>query len=89
MQVDRRIQELEDELRKLSAEEEAITEETLARATKAVNDKIRANNFSANEVLFCRKQDQQEINITDKQFVSKIKIFGLKTINLAPNQKLN
>ena len=57
-QVDRRIQELEDELRKLSAEKEAITEETLARATKAVNDKIRANNFSANEVLFCRKQDQ-------------------------------
>ena len=54
-QVDRRIQKLEDELRKLSAEEEVIMEETLARATKAVNDKIRANNFSANETLFCRK----------------------------------
>ena len=54
-QVDRRIQELEDELRKLSTEEEVITEETLARATKADNDKIRAKNFSANEVLFVHK----------------------------------
>ena len=69
LQVDRRIQEREDELRKLSAEEEVITEETLAKATKAT---------SANEVLFCRKQDQQEINITDEQFASKIENFWTK-----------
>ena len=73
--MDRRIKELEDELRKLSAEEEAITEETLATATKAVNNKIRANNFSAKEVLFRRKHDQQEIDITDEQFASKIENF--------------
>merc|ERR1712240_1006400 len=46
--------------------------DTLIKATKAVNDKIRSGNFSANENLFCRKQDQSEITISDKEFASKI-----------------
>ena len=71
-QVDRRIQELEEEIRKLSPKEETIAEETLMKAIKAVNDKIRSGNFSANEILFRRKQDQSEITISDKEFVSKI-----------------
>ena len=57
-QVDRRIQELEEEIRKLSPEEEIIMEDMLIKATKAVNDKIKSGNFSANEILFRRKQDQ-------------------------------
>ena len=50
-----------------------ITEDTLTKATKAVNDKIRSNNYSANEILFRRKhENQQEINIKDEEFASQI-----------------
>ena len=72
-QVDRRIQELEAEIRKMSPELDLITEDTLAKATKVVNDKIRASNFSANEILFRRKHDdQQEIDIKDEEFATNI-----------------
>ena len=72
-QVDRRIQELETEIKRLSAESDAITEDTLAKATKSINNKIRTNNFSASEILFRRKQDdQEEINIKDEQFAKNI-----------------
>ena len=72
-QVDRRIQELESELRKMSPEGEAITDNILIAATKTLNDKIRNNNFSANEILFRRKHDsQQEIDIKDEFFAKKI-----------------
>ena len=71
-QVDRHIQELEEEIKKLSPEEEIIAEDMLIKATKAVNDKIRSGNFSANEILFRRKQDQSEITISDEDFASKI-----------------
>ena len=70
-QVDRRIQELEVELRKLSPECEPRTEDLLVCATKLVNDTsmIRTNNFSANEILFRRRNtNQQEIDIKDKDF---------------------
>ena len=75
-QVNRNIQELEEEIKKLSPEEEIIAEDTLIKATKAVNDKIRSGNFSANEILFRRKQNQSEIKISDKEFASKIENGG-------------
>ena len=82
-QVDRCIQELEEEIKKLSPEKEIITEDMLINATKAINDKIRSENFLANKILFHKKQDQSEIQIPDKEF-------ALKIIKLAQNlrQKL-
>ena len=56
-----------------------ITEDTLTKATKAVNDKIRSNNYSANEILFRRKhENQQEINIKDEEFASQIENIRIK-----------
>ena len=63
---------MEIEIKKLSPEEEIFAENTLIKAAKAFNDKIRSENFSANEILFRRKQDQSEITILDKEFVSEI-----------------
>ena len=71
-QVDRQIQELENELRKLSPDGDIITEDLLAQAAKLVNDKIRTKDFSANEILFRRKSDtQQKIYIADKEFATR------------------
>ena len=85
-QVDRRIQELEIELRKMSPECETITENILLEATKALNDKIRSNNFSANEILFRRRfENQVEINVKDEVFASDIENSRLK--NHEPSAK--
>ena len=46
---------MEKEIRKLSPEEEIITEDMLIKATKAVNDKIRSENFSANKDPFLQE----------------------------------
>ena len=55
--VDKRIRELEDELRKLSPEGNPVSENTLILATKFLNEKVRQHGFSANELLFRRKQE--------------------------------
>ena len=73
--MDRRIQEWEEEIRKLSPEEEIIMEDTLIKATKAVNDKIRSKNFLANEILFWQEarsvgnsNPRQRIRVKNQKF---------------------
>ena len=71
--VDKRIRELEDELRKLSPEGDPVNENTLLLATKFLNEKVRQHGFSANELLFRRKQEtHEELNITDKTLKNKV-----------------
>ena len=71
--VDKRIRELEDELRKLSPEGDPVSENTLLLATKFLNEKVRQHGFSANELLFRRKQEtHEELNITDKTLKNKV-----------------
>ena len=66
---------MEKEIRKLSPEEEIITEDMLIKATKAVNDKIRSGNFSANAILFLQKarsvrnsNPKQRIRVKNQKF---------------------
>ena len=71
--VDKRIRELEDELRKISPEGMAVTEEELILATKFLNERIRQHGFSANELLFRRKQESnQELDLKDSELKLKV-----------------
>ena len=71
--VDKRIRELEDELRKLSPEGDPASENTLILATKFLNEKVQQHGFSANELLFRRKQEtHEELNLTDKSLKEKV-----------------
>ena len=71
--VDKRIRELEDELRKLSPEGRAVDENVLLLATKFLNERIRQHGFSANELLFRRKQEtNQELDIKDSELKAKV-----------------
>ena len=67
--VDKRIRELEDEIRKLVP----IDENTLVLATKFLNERVRQHGFSANELLFRRKQEtHQELNLKDSDLKEKV-----------------
>ena len=54
--VDRKMQELETEIKKLSPNHNFISVKILARATSAVNEKIRNQGLSSKEILFSRDQ---------------------------------
>ena len=63
--VDKKMKELEDEIKKASPKKNTLTVKTLARATAAVNEKISHQGLSAKEILFSRDQftsDNLEIN---------------------------
>ena len=71
--VDKRIRELEDELRKLKPEGDAIDENTLVLATKFLNEKVRQHGYSAKELLFRRNQETLvEIDIKDSELKEKV-----------------
>ena len=78
--VDKRIRELEDELRKILPEGDSVDENSLLLATKFLNERVRQHGFSANELLFRRKQEtHEELNLEDK--VLKEKVFEARKGN--------
>ena len=84
--VDKRIRELEDELRKLSPEGSAVQEDTLLLATKFLNERIRQHGFSANELLFRRKQESnQELDLKDSEL--KLKVYEKRKESHIPSSK--
>ena len=71
--VDKRIRELEDELRKILPDGDPVDENSLLLATKFLNERIRQHGFSANELLFRRKQETlEELNIEDKRLKEQV-----------------
>ena len=73
--VDKRIRELEDELRKISPDGMAVNEEELLLATKFLNERIRQHGFSANELLFRRTQESnQELDLKDSELKIKVQM---------------
>ena len=65
--VDRKIQELEVEIKKISGNEK-ISTTILAKATTFVNEKIRQQGLSAKEILFSRDQfSQANLQLSDER----------------------
>ena len=54
--VDRKMQELENEIKKLSPTRNLVSVKLLAKATATVNEKIRNQGLSSKEILFSRDQ---------------------------------
>ena len=66
--VDKVIQELNSELRKLIPTH-SLNNLTLVKATKVLNEKVRSQNLTAKEITFMRNQDTgKHIKISDKAF---------------------
>ena len=64
--VDKKMKELEDELRKLS-NNNTINLKMLSKATTVVNEKVRHQGLSAKEILFSRDQfSQKNLEINDE-----------------------
>ena len=58
--IDRKIQELESEMKKLSIVHSEVSIKLLVKATAIVNEKIRNQGFSSREIMFCRDQSSHE-----------------------------
>ena len=58
--ADKKIQEIENEIKKISSSPNYIDAKILARATSVVNEKIRNQGLSAKEILFARDQNTFE-----------------------------
>ena len=70
--VDCAIQELEKEITTLSPENKPLSSSDLAKATIALNSRIRNRNFSSYEIMFSREQNTGEnIQLDDKEMASK------------------
>ena len=54
--VDKKIKELEDEIKKMKSAVNVIDLKILSKATAAVNEKVRHQGLSAKEILFSRDQ---------------------------------
>ena len=73
--VDRKIQELEEELRKISPHSDALSHKNLALATARVNEKIRVEGLSAKERTFSRNQFTDEnILLKDKHYSETLQL---------------
>jgi hypothetical protein len=65
--ADKKMQELEIEIKKAAPSPNVINVKILARATAAVNEKIRHQGLSAKEIMFARDQFTQEnLKISDE-----------------------
>ena len=81
--VDRKIQELEAEIKKLSSIYSSISIKLLAKATEIVNEKIRSQGLSSKEIIFCRDQTSHEnIQISDNQIIEE-KMIDRLTSNIS------
>ena len=70
--VDKAIQELQKELVILSPEGTKIDSKLLAKATMALNSRIRNRDLSAHEIMFCREQNTGEnFKLDDEVFADR------------------
>ena len=70
--VDRKMQEIELEIKKYAPNKNVINIKILARAVSIVNEKIRHQGLSAKEILFSRDQYTQEnLNISDEEIAEE------------------
>ena len=68
--VDRKMNELHKEIKKLTPANNVIDIKTLAKATNIVNERVRGSGFSSKEILFSRDQwTQENLNLRDEAFV--------------------
>ena len=58
--VDRKMQELETEIKKAASSRNTLNIKVLAKATTAVNEKVRHQGLSAKEIIFSRDQTTVE-----------------------------
>ena len=86
--VDRKMQELQTEIKKVSPSHNVLDIKILAQATSIVNERVRKSGFSAKEILFSRDQfssenlalidkdladDKMEKRIKDNEYSAKSK----------------
>ena len=69
--VDRKMQELENEIKKLAPNSSTINLKILAKATSTVNEKIRNQGLSAKEILFSRDQFSHKNIPLEDELISK------------------
>ena len=73
--ADKKIQELENEIKKITVSPNSINVKTLAKATAIVNEKIRNQGLSSKEILFARDQfNQANIPLDDQQLHDQVTI---------------
>ena len=71
--VDKKISELQEEIKKVCKVPNTIDVATLAKATAAVNEKIRHQGLSAKEILFSRDQfNNDNIPLEDEQIAEAV-----------------
>ena len=71
--VDRKIQELEQEIKKCSPAHNVINTKILAKASQAVNEKVRNHGLSAREILFSRDQlSSKNLELKDTNIKNRI-----------------
>ena len=69
--ADKKMKELEDEIRKLS-NNKGVNVRILAKATTVVNEKIRHQGLSAKEIMFSRDQFSQEnLSLNDETIATQ------------------
>ena len=72
--VDKKMQELECELKKMTQGENSVSLKSLARSTLVVNEKVRNQGLSSKEIMFCRDQfSHSNIPIKDEEIANQIK----------------
>ena len=72
--VDKKMQELEFEMKKLSQSESSVTLKILAKSTLIVNEKVRNQGLSSKEIMFCRDQfNHNNIPLRDEEIASDIR----------------
>ena len=68
--VDKKMQELEMEIKKCATNSNVINIKILAKATTAVNEKVRHQGLSSKEILFSRDQfTMEKIEVDDEDFI--------------------
>ena len=85
--VDKKIKELEDEMRKLT-NNGGVNVRILTKATTVVNEKIRHQGLSAKEIMFSRDQFSQEnLSFNDEDIAAeKMELRKTKNIDSAKSQ---
>ena len=67
------MQELENELKKISPLEISLSAESLAEATATVNEKIRSQGLSSREIIFSRDQySLDNLTIVDERISKEV-----------------
>ena len=69
--VDRKMQEIEREIKKLAPNKNTVNIKILAKSTTTVNEKIRHQGLSAKEILFSRDQlTMENLKLSDEELAT-------------------